>query len=169
MAGHCHSMSEPLGNQMDYGKGIASGFIATVVLSVLILLKQAIGLMPEVDVIRMLTQTLGAQNQAAGWAAHFVIGTVLWGVLYVWLDPSLPGPHWFRGGIFAMGIWLIVMVVIMPIAGMKFFGLQLGGMAAIALFVMHWIYGAVLGGVYGAWTERNHAEPIHGGHRPGRA
>ena len=38
----------------------------------------------------------------------------------------------------------------MPMAGAGFFGSQLGMMAPLATLVMHWIYGAVLGGVYGA-------------------
>ena len=156
-------------NHMDFGKALVAGFIATVVLSALILLKQASGVLPQLDLIGMITQTLGAKNVAVGWAMHFFVGTILWGLLFAWLDPSLPGPHWFRGGIFAMGAWLIVVIFVMPIVGMKLFGLQMGGIAAIGLFVMHWIYGAVLGGVYGAWIEHEHVGPIHGGHRPDHA
>jgi uncharacterized protein DUF6789 len=157
-----------MSNHIDFGKGIVSGVIATVVLSALLLLKQATGFMPEMSPIQMIMQTLGTQSQAVGWAVHFFIGTIVWGVLYAWFDSVLPGPHWFRGGIFAMGAWLIVVIFVMPIVGMKLFGLQMGGMAAIGLFVMHWIYGAVLGGVYGAWTEHQPSETIRGG-RPGHA
>lgn len=60
---------------------------------------------------------------------HFFIVTVLWGVLFAWLDPFLPGQHWFRGAIFATGAWLVMMIVMMPMAGAGLFGVHPGMMA----------------------------------------
>ena len=40
--------------------------------------KSMMGIMPELDVIAMLSGMMGAPL-AAGWIAHFVIGTVVWG------------------------------------------------------------------------------------------
>lgn len=72
-------------------KGILAGFVATVVLSALMLMKAQMGLMPNLNVIAMLSRMMGASSPAAGWIPHFVIGTVLWGSLFAWLDPNLPG------------------------------------------------------------------------------
>ena len=85
----------------------------------------------------------------------------MWGVLYALLNPFLPGQDWFRGATFATGAWLLMMIVMMPMAGTGLFGLHLGTMAPIAALVLHWIYGAVLGGIYGAWAHPGHAQPTH--------
>jgi hypothetical protein len=79
--------------------------------------------------------------------------------MYAWLDPKLPGSHLVRGAIFATGAWLIMMVVLMPMAGAGLFGMHLGLMAPVATLMLHWIYGAVLGGVYGAWTGQERIVP----------
>lgn len=143
--------------QMNFGKGIAAGFAATAVLSLAMLMKQAMGVMPELNPIQMITQMMGAQTPAVGWIAHFLIGTVMWGALYALLDPKLPGLHWFRGVLFATGAWLVMMIVLMPMAGAGIFGLNTGVMAPIAALMLHWLFGAVLGSVYGAWVMPEHA------------
>ncbi|HUY03425.1 MAG TPA: DUF6789 family protein [Rhodocyclaceae bacterium] len=139
------------------GKGIVAGFIATIVLSAFMLMKQAMGVMPQLNPVAMIAHMMGAQTLIAGWIAHFFIGSVMWGIIYAWLDPGLPGPHWIRGIIFATGAWLVMMVVVMPMAGVGFFGLTLGMMAPIATLVLHWIFGAVLGWTYGALLPAGHA------------
>lgn len=76
---------------------------------------------------------------------------MLWGVLFAWLDPNLPGgSHWMRGVVFGIGAWLLMMVIAMPMAGAGFFGTAMGLMAPVMTLVLHLVYGAVLGGVYGA-------------------
>lgn len=136
------------------GKGILAGFVATMVLSMVMLMKQAMSLMPELNPVQMITQMIGAQTPAVGWLIHFMIGTIMWGVAYAFIDPRLSGAHWFRGAVFATGAWLLMMLIIMPMAGAGQFGLRMGMMAPIATLAMHWIYGAVLGGVYGALISK---------------
>jgi uncharacterized protein DUF6789 len=132
-------------------KGMVAGFVATAVLSVLMVMKTMMGVMPELDVIAMLTKMMGASSPAAGWIAHFVIGTVVWGGLFAVLDPHLPGnSHWIKGVLFGIGAWLVMMVAVMPMAGAGFFGMNLGMMAPAMTLVLHVIFGGVLGGVYGA-------------------
>jgi hypothetical protein len=132
-------------------KGVVAGFAATVVLSALMVMKSMMGLMPQLDVIAMLTKMMGGSSHAVGWIAHFVIGSVVWGGLFTWLDPNLPGrAYWLNGVIFGVGAWLLMMVAIMPMAGAGLFGTNLGMMAPIMTLVLHMIFGAVLGGVYGA-------------------
>lgn len=134
----------------NVGKGMIAGFAATVVLSVIMVMKSAIGLMPELDVIGMLTQMVNASSPIVGWVIHFVIGTVVWGALFAWLDPSVPGQgHWLKGVVFGIAAWVLMMVVVMPMAGAGFFGMNLGMMAPVMTLVLHIIFGAVLGGIYG--------------------
>lgn len=139
-----------MNNAGKYGKGMLAGLAATIVLSALMMMKQAMGIMPELNPIAMITKMSGSSTMMMGWVGHFVIGTVLWGLLFAALDDKLSGPHWLRGAIFATGAWLMMMVVVMPMAGAGLFGLNLGVMAPVATLMLHWIYGAVLGGVYGA-------------------
>lgn len=146
-----------MSNAEKYGKGPLAGLAATVVLSAIMMMKQAMGLMPELNPIAMITKMSGSSTPLMGWMGHFVIGTVLWGLLYAALDAKLAGPHWLHGAIFATGAWFVMMVMLMPMAGAGLFGLGLGMMAPVATLMLHWIYGSVLGGVYGASTRRGQA------------
>jgi hypothetical protein len=134
-------------------KGLVAGFIATVVLSALMLLKQRTGLVPQLNPIEMLTKMAGGSPPAVGWVPHFLIGTVLWGSLFPIFDAKVPtGSHWLNGILFGIGAWILMMVLVMPMAGAGLFGMALGIVVPIATFVLHLIYGAVLGGTYGPST-----------------
>jgi hypothetical protein len=131
------------------GTGIAAGFVATFVLSVMMLMKRSMGLMPELDPIAMITAMAGASSQAVGWIGHFIIGSLFWGVGFAVVSPYLPGSFRLRGTIFAVGAWLMMMIVVMPMAGAGTFGLGLGIMTPVATLVLHVVFGLVLGGIYG--------------------
>lgn len=139
-------------------RGFLAGFVATITLSVFMLMKQAMGVMPELSPIAMITQMSGMQTQAIGWIMHFFIGTIMWGGAFALLAAYLPGPYWLRGIIFATGAWLMMMVIVMPMAGAGLFGLELGMMAPVATLMLHWVFGVVLGGVYGAQTQTTKAK-----------
>jgi uncharacterized membrane protein YagU involved in acid resistance len=130
------------------GRGIVAGFVATIVLSAMMLMKQTMGLMPELDPIGMITGMAGASSPAVGWIGHFVIGSVVWGGGFAIVSPYLPGPYWLRGAIFGVGAWLMMMIVMMPMAGGGLFGLGLSMMTPVATLVLHIVFGLVLGGVY---------------------
>jgi hypothetical protein len=130
-------------------RGIIAGLVATLVLSVAMLMKRSMGLMPELDPIGMITAMAGAGSAAVGWIGHFVIGAIFWGVGFAILSPYLPGAYWLRGLIFALGAWLMMMIVVMPMAGAGVFGLGLGMMAPVVTLLLHVVFGLVLGGVYG--------------------
>jgi hypothetical protein len=131
-------------------KGMIAGFVATIVLSGLMLTKEMMGLMPQLDVIGMLTTMMGVSSPVAGWITHFAIGTIAWGGLFAILEANLPGDsYWQRGIVFGIGAWVLMMVAVMPMAGAGMFGLGLGVMAPVMTFMLHAIFGAVLGGVYG--------------------
>lgn len=136
-------------NQFHFGRGLLAGLVATVVLSGLMLMKQAMGLMPQLNPVMTISHMLRAPL-AVGWVMHVMIGTVIWGLLYAWLNPLLAGPQWLRGVEFATGAWLVMMIMLMPMAGAGAFGIRMGMMAPVATLMLHWIYGAVLGTIYGA-------------------
>jgi len=134
---------------------MTAGFIATVILSVLMVMKMKMGLMPDLNAIRMMTTMahgmLGTPaTPLIGWAMHFMIGTVLWGVLFALLGKALPGGGYVSKGLsFGVLAWALMMVMVMPMAGAGFFGLSLGVMAPVMTLMLHLVYGAALGGVYG--------------------
>lgn len=142
--------------QRRHTHGMIAGFIATVVLSMLMLMKEHMGVMPQLNPIKMLSDMAQSPTPAVGWALHFLIGTVLWGVSFGWIAPRLWGSYWWRGILFSLGPWVLMMVVLMPMAGAGLFGLALGLGAPVMTFMLHLIYGAVLGGVYGALCHGLH-------------
>lgn len=132
------------------GNGIFAGFVATAVLSAFMVMKQMMGMMPELDVIQMLTTMSGASSPLVGWLMHFMIGTIVWGGLFAFLQDRLPGGSAIvRGVVFGIGAWLLMMVMVMPMAGAGFFGLRFGIAAPVMTLLLHIVFGATLGGVYG--------------------
>ncbi|MCA1779661.1 MAG: hypothetical protein LC637_09825 [Xanthomonadaceae bacterium] len=129
-------------------RGLVAGLIATIVLSILMILKGMMGLMPELNVIAMLAGQMGG-NVMMGWVAHFVVGAILYGLAFANLRGMLPGGSDTVKGI-VLGIlgWLVMMVVMMPMIGAGLFALDMGAMATMATLVLHVIFGAVLGFSY---------------------
>ncbi len=103
-----------------------------------------------------MTEILGFPGQmAVGWLAHFLVGTVFYGLAYVVLAPYLPGrSHWAKGLVFGIGAALLASVTFMPAGGAGFFALGMGPMATIADFMLHIIFGLVLAGTYGWLMKR---------------
>lgn len=138
-----------------YARSMIAAFVATVALSLLMLLKGMMGLMPAMNPIDMLAGMAHARmgmpaSSAIGWMAHFVIGTVVWGVLFALLYRALPGATALAKGLsFSVLAWLLMMIMPMPMAGMGLFGMKLGMMAPAMTLMMHLVWGAVLGYVYG--------------------
>lgn len=129
-------------------KGIIAGFAATVVLSLLMMAKTMMGLMPEMNIIAMIGGMMGA-GAAVGWVAHFLIGSVVWGVGFAMLNGAIPGTNlWAKGIVFGVAAWVLMMIVVMPMAGAGLFGMNLGIMAPMMTLVLHIIFGAVLGWVF---------------------
>lgn len=129
-------------------RGVVAGLAATVVLSAIMLAKGMMGLMPELNVVAMLAVMMKSSPMMA-WVAHFMIGAVVWGVLYALTNGSIPGgSSMMKGIVFGIGAWVIMMVAVMPMAGAGIFGMKLGMMAPVMTMMLHAIFGAVLGSVY---------------------
>ncbi|MDZ4136155.1 MAG: DUF6789 family protein [Paracoccaceae bacterium] len=128
--------------------GLVAGFIATVVLSAMMMAKTMMGVMPALDVIAMLGGMMGV-SAAMGWLIHFMIGTIAWGGGFALLYARIPGGGAVTKGIvFGVAAWLGMMIVVMPMAGAGLFGMGMGMMAPAMTLVLHVIFGAVLGAVY---------------------
>lgn len=148
----------PTARRGSVARGVIAALTATVVVSLLMLLKQALGFMPNVNLVMELAHALGYRSAIAGWTAHFVIGVLAWGLLFSWLDRYMRFAHWVNGLFFASVVWLGVMLIVFPAAGRGLFGssgLALGTPAVTLL--LHWIYGFVLGSVYGLLQPENWA------------
>jgi Family of unknown function (DUF6789) len=140
--------------ETNIAKGMIAGFAATVVLSVLMVMKSMMGVMPEMNAIGMLTgmahQFMGTPaTPLVGWLLHFMIGGFAWGILFAALVRVIPGKSpTIKGMVFGTAAWLLMMVMVMPMAGAGLFAVNLGIGAPIATLMLHWVFGAVLGGVY---------------------
>jgi hypothetical protein len=143
-------------NRTNIVRGIIAGFVATIVLSIVMMIKKTMGVMPALDPIHMLTdlatQYLGiTAGPAVGWVMHFVLGSVAWGVGLVVLNKHLPGSNQvIKGNALAFVAWLLMMVILMPISGSGFFGLGISPVVPVMTLVLHIIFGTALGISYGA-------------------
>jgi hypothetical protein len=133
-------------------RGMLAGLVATLVLSGVLILKSNMGLWPEVNIIRLLVN-LGSIQTVAAWMDHFIVGVVVWGLLFSGFDALWESrAYWLKGIIFGVFAWLMMMVLFMPLAKAGWFGVRIGPIAALVTLGYHLIYGLVLGVVYGLLT-----------------
>ncbi|MCH4564563.1 MULTISPECIES: DUF6789 family protein [Halomonas] len=141
------------------GYGMVAGLVATLVISMFLILRLSAGLMPWYNPIEIMNLTaqraLGTPSSIyVGWTIHFVVGTLIWGTLFGLFESDLPGGTDTRRGLaFGVIAWLVVMVTVFPLAGSGFFGLGFGLIAPISTLLGHIVFGLVLGATYG-WLRR---------------
>ncbi len=144
-------------------KGIVSGFVATLILTAVILLKAEMHISPESNAIVLISKLAG--GTVGGWMDHFIIGTLIWGMLFAGFNEISPNyPYWIKGLIFGVFAWFVMMVLFMPFVGLGLFGLKAGLMATVIPLAQHLIYGLALGVTYGllsAWAPAREAERSH--------
>lgn len=133
----------------DVSKGVEAGFIATIVISALMLIQQAAGVAPAFNLITLITAATNMPDYVAiSWIVHFAVGVGLWGVGFAAFSPHLPGPHWLRGLMFGAFAWFLMMVIFLPAAGMPIFANGLGTTIPVIALALHLVYGAVIGESY---------------------
>ena len=133
--------------------GMVAGLAATLVLSLLMLTEAWI---PQLDTVIMLDgvaravfSDLQVPVPLAGWLWHFVIGTLWWGPLFALMLPILPGRRaWQKGMAFGFGASLLILLMVLPVAGAGYFGMDLSALQPIVTVVLHLVYGAVLGALF---------------------
>ena len=145
---------------MKVKAGLIAGFIATVALSILMIAKSAMGLMPQLNPIEDIVRVAHVLTSLSlplpfGWLGHFFLGTVIWGLVYAAWHASLPGAPVVKGLIFGVLAWLAMMIIFTPLAGHGVFALSLGPQATVVTLVLHLVYGAVLGVVYAKVAHEN--------------
>src|SRR5262249_161520 len=93
-----------------------------------------------------------ARPNLYGAIAVYLAGGLVWAGLYAFLfEPRLAGPVWRRGCLFALVPWLFSLVVFLPLLGGGFAGLGVGAgpLPIIGNLLLHAVYGATLGEVFG--------------------
>jgi hypothetical protein len=86
-------------------------------------------------------------------AGVFLVGGVIWALVYgLFFERRLSGAGWQRGVKFALLPWAVSLVVLLPLAGggLLGFGLGAGPLPIIGNLLLHAVYGAVLGAIYGS-------------------
>jgi hypothetical protein len=130
-------------------KGMTAGLVATLVLTGLMVLNGMMDLAPQVNLIALLVK-LGTLSPSAAWMDHFIVGVVVWGLLFAVYDGIASRPdHWLKGLIFGGFAWVVMLVAFMPLAGAGFLGSKAGPAVLGGLLILHLVYGLVLGATYG--------------------
>lgn len=132
-------------------KAILGGFIGTVVMTLMMYFVAPMMLGKPMDVAAMLGQMLGG-SWMMGMVMHFVNGTVIFPLIYVYLlYRVLPGGPWLKGVIWGLILWFLLEALVIPMMGGGIFSAKAGGlMAVMAALIAHAVYGALLGAVAGA-------------------
>ncbi len=90
------------------------------------------------------------------WITHGVIGIVLFGLSFAFLQPVLPGGAVSEGISFGFLTWLAMMMVFMPLSGHEIFAQDLGPLAAVAALGLNLVYGIVLGVATAVFSGNSH-------------
>ena len=139
-------------------KGVIAGFFATIILALILIAFNALGILPELDIVHLI-DTLGSIQRVAAWVDHFIVGTLLWGPIFAAYESmSAPmRPRWQKGLIFGVITWLLMMVIFMPVIGggsANLFGLKLGIVTTIGMLGMNLVYGLAIGVFYDLLDQR---------------
>lgn len=138
-------------------KGLAAGFAATVVVSIIEGINMTVGhwavSMPQLlAVVAQRPEMLGL-----GWFLHALAGVGL-GAAFGVLCPRLPTdtPE-SKGILFAVSAFILMALFIAPIAGAGIFFMRAGFGTLAWMIVSHAIFGIVLGNVYGRLVRADKA------------
>lgn len=139
-------------------RAMVGGFIGTIVMTAMMYgVAPLMGL--NMDIAAMLGSLLG-NNWTAGMILHFINGTVIFPLIYVYvLYTVLPGGAAMKGLAWGVILWLLAQIVVMPMMGAGFFSSNMGGvMAVMGSLVGHVLYGGILGAIAGIReTPHRHA------------
>ena len=137
----------------DAFKGIAAAIVATVVLAGLMWLNQTMQWVPGLDLVSSFMVLAGSTEMTTGWIVFAVVLALIGGLVFSLLDAHLDRPEGFeefvRGMLFGAGAFLLVGILVMPMAGHDAFALKFGVGGPIYLAIVFLVYGAVMGGIYG--------------------
>ncbi|HWE62366.1 MAG TPA: DUF6789 family protein [Chloroflexota bacterium] len=142
-------------------RAVVSGFIATIAMGIVLIIGYVIA--------------VNAGDRGGGTFLHWLYGLshnqitnitknafivacalylafgLIWALIYVRLfEPLLSGPGWMKGLVFSMIPFLLSVLVFLPSLGGGFLGVDLhaGPLPFIGNFILHVVYGLVLGSTY---------------------
>ncbi|SRR6266498_6159177 len=137
---------------ISISKAIFAGISGTIAMTLMMVIAPVMGL-PKMDIPMMLAGVMKT-SIGIGWAAHFMIGTIL-ALLYAAVFYNLlPGPGFVRGMIYSLLPWLMAQLLVMPMMmvmqGMPFSAGLFSGSFIMALgsLIGHLVYGFVVGIIY---------------------
>jgi hypothetical protein len=133
------------------GRVILGGFVGTLAMTMMMYWVGPLMGMMKMDIAASLGSMLGG-SWALGMMLHFINGTVIFSLIYVYLlFQVLPGGATFRGVEWGLILWFLAQAVVMPMMGGGFFSANMGGMmAAAGSLIGHAIYGGLLGWIGGS-------------------
>jgi len=131
-------------------KAIASGFIATVMFTLMMNFVAPMMTGQKMDIAAKLGETTHT-GLAGGMFIHFLNGAVIFPLVYAYLlYQLLPGAPWQRGLLWGVILWLGVELVMVPMLGGGLFSSQMGGAKVVMAALMgHLVYGAIFGAITG--------------------
>ena len=132
--------------------GLLGSLFATFAISAIVQMKKATGSLPDVHLLNAWSTLFGEPSDlAVGWIAHLVVSIIVGGIGFALLSTRLPSRSFaIKGAAFGVLMWLLIMLVVMPLAGAGIFAAHQSGMAPIAMLVLYLIYGLILGQSYKA-------------------
>ena len=137
----------------DLRKGALAGLAAMVPVAVLGALKQLLNLIPQLDLVGILTRLTGIPWNGAGWILLFVVGAIL-GMGFASLDSHVSDTttagEMIRGAFFGFLLSVILMIILIPLYG------RVGGLGyAAGVLAACLVFGVVMGLVY-EWMRPEH-------------
>lgn len=135
----------------DLTRSILGGFVGTVAITLMMYFVAPRMTGRTMDIARMLGSMLG-DNWWAGMMMHFVLGTILFPLIFILLlSKRLPGVPIVKGIIWGLVLWFLAQAVVMPMMGAGFFSAHAGGVTAVMGSLMgHLVYGGLLGSIAGS-------------------
>lgn len=150
---------------LNYGRIAAGGIAGTAAMTMVGLYAAPMMGLAPMNPAEMLAGAMGGM-QAAGWAAHFMIGIVL-AAGYALVASRLPGPPVARGALYSVAPWLMAQLAVMPMMGMPLFSGSM--MIAMGSLIGHAVYGAIVGAIVGEETTVSTSRSSAAGATPQRA
>jgi hypothetical protein len=131
------------------------GAVGTAVMTFMMYFVRPVIVGQPMDIAAKIGSMMG-NNWALGMTVHLVIGAVIVPLIYAMVFYKfLPGPPVLKGILTGIALWLLTMTVTMPMMGDGFFLSATGDgpKAVVAAFMVHAIYGALIGKISGNVSE----------------
>jgi hypothetical protein len=108
---------------------------------------------PGLDLVSSFMKLAGSTEILTGWIVFGIVLAFIGGLVFSLLDAHLDKPEgaeeFVRGGLFGLGAFLLVGILVMPMSGADAFAMRYGVGGPIYLAIAFLVYGVVMGGIYG--------------------